>query len=361
MIIDCHVTGTGDFQVKPKDHGQSSVVQAGDKMKLFKLLTLLTLFFVACAPPPPQKKPVELFWPLPPDEPRIKFIASYRSERDLKPPARWLEALVGPDPMKRLRRPFFAVPDKKGNIYVSDPEQKAVFKFDLQKKKVSIFGRLAVPLGMDIIHSSGILLVADGKAKAIYGFRLKDGEPAMGISSNFKRPVAVRVDEKNKRIYVVDSARSDIQVFDLTGRYLFTIGKRGKGDREFLIPLGIDIDSQGRIYVADAFNYRIQVLNMDGSYITSLGYGIGRKWGNFDKLKSVAIDSDDHVYALDASHSNVQIFDIKNNMYMFFGSPGNKRGQFFLPTGIYIDDNDYIYVADSLNRRVQVFKYLGSE
>ncbi len=326
--------------------------------KLFTLFTLLTLFFVACATPPPRKEPIELSWPLPPDKPRIKFIAAYQSERDLNPPTQWLEALVGPDPTRSLIRPFFAVPDKKGNIYVSDNQQKVVLKFDLEKKKVSVFGPYGVPLGMDIIHSKGILLIADGISKVVYGVRLEDGRPAMGISSNFIRPVAVRVDEKNQRIYVVDSARSDIQVFDLSGRYLFTIGKRGNGDGEFLIPLGIDIDKEGRIYVADTFNYRIQVLDKDGHYITSLGYGPGRRIGNFDKLKNVALDSDGHIYALDASFSNIQIFDIENKMYMFFGSPGNNIGQFFMPTGIYIDDNDYIYVADSINSRIQVFQYL---
>jgi DNA-binding beta-propeller fold protein YncE len=330
-------------------------------LKLFILFGLFVLSLMACAAPPPEKKPVELYWPLPPDKPRIKFIASYHSERDLKPPARWLEALVGPDRTKALRRPYFALSDDEGNIYVSDPEQSAVFKFEIKKKRVSIFAQLAVPLGMDIIHSKGILLVADGKAKVVYGFRLRDGSPAMGISSKFKRPVAVRVDEKNRRIYVADSARSDIQVFDLNGRYVSTIGRRGMGKGEFLLPLGIDVDSKGRIYVADAFNYRVQVLDKDGNYITTIGYGIGRKWGNFDKLKSVALDSEDHIYALDASHSNVQIFDIDNNLYMFFGSPGSREGQFFIPTGIYIDDKDYIYIADSLNRRVQVFKYLGSD
>lgn len=327
---------------------------------MHRLITpfFISLILIACAAPEVKKEPIELSWPLPPDKPRIKFVAAYQSERDLSPPTRWLEALVGPDPSKGLIRPFFAVPDKKGNIYVSDTQQRVVLKFDLEKKKVSVFGPYGTPLGMDIIHSRGILLIADSIAKVVIGVRLDDGRQAMGISHEFIRPVSVRVDEKNERIYVGDSGRNDIQVFDLSGRYIFTIGKRGVGDGEFLMPLGIDIDKDGRLYVADAFNYRVQILDKDGKYIKSIGYGAGKRIGNFDKLKSVALDSEGHIYALDASFSNIQIFDSDNNVYMFFGSPGNNEGQFFLPTGIYIDDNDYIYVADSINSRIQVFQYL---
>jgi len=324
------------------------------------LTGFILLSLSSCASPPP-KKHVELYWPLPPDKPKIKFIASYHSERDFRPPARWLEVLVGPDRTRALRRPYFALADDEGNIYVSDTELRSVFKFDPKNKRVRVFGPYGIPLGMDIIRSRGILLIADGLTKVVYGVTLEDGRQVMGISRKFKRPVAVRVDEARNRLYVADSRRSDIQVFDLSGRYLFTIGRGGSNEGEFLMPLGMDIDSQGRLYVADAFNFRIQVFDPDGNYIKSLGYGPGRNVGNFDKLKSVALDSEDHIYALDASFSNIQIFDINNNMYMFLGSPGNRPGQFFMPTGIYIDDRDYIYVADSLNRRVQVFKYLGSD
>jgi len=321
-------------------------------------LIIVLIMIVACAAPQVKKETEELYWPLPPDKPRIKFVAAYQSERDLNPSSNWIEALVGPDPTKGLIRPFFALSDRAGSIYVSDTQQRMVFKFDLNKKKVSTFGPYGIPLGMDIIHSKGILLVADSLTKVVIGIRLDNGRQVMGISSNFIRPVAIRVDEKRQRIYVSDTGRNDIQVFDLDGRYIFTIGKRGMGDGEFLMPMGIDIDSEGRIYVADSFNYRIQVLDMNGNYIRSIGYGVGKRIGNFDKLKSVALDSEDHVYALDASFSNIQIFDKDNNVYLFWGSPGNEIGKFFLPSSIYIDDDDYIYVADSINSRVQVFQYL---
>jgi sugar lactone lactonase YvrE len=72
----------------------------------------------------------------------------------------------------------------------------------------------------------------------------------------------------------------------------------------------------------------------------------------------VAIDSDQHIYTVDANFDNYQIFNSKGQLLLYVGKTGSKYGQFFMPNGIFIDHEDRIYVSDSYNRRVQIFQYV---
>ena len=89
---------------------------------------------------------------------------------------------------------------------------------------------------------------------------------------------------------------------------------------------------------------------------------IGRKGdmpGYFSQPKGLAVDSDDHLYAVDANFESVQIFTPDGQLLMDFGVEGHGPGEFWLPAGIHIDSHNRIWVADSYNRRVQVFDYLS--
>ena len=72
----------------------------------------------------------------------------------------------------------------------------------------------------------------------------------------------------------------------------------------------------------------------------------------------MALDSEGHVYVVEALFDAIQIFDGAGRYLLGFGERGPGRGQFSLPGGLFIDPQDRIYVGDSYNRRVQVFQYL---
>jgi hypothetical protein len=57
----------------------------------------------------------------------------------------------------------------------------------------------------------------------------------------------------------------------------------------------------------------------------------------------VAVDSDGHIYVVDADFDVVQIFDGSGRLLLAFGSSGTGKGELFLPAGIFIDENDKIY------------------
>jgi len=72
----------------------------------------------------------------------------------------------------------------------------------------------------------------------------------------------------NGCIYVVDSMGAVVRVFDLGGRYVRDIGRRGDGPGEFNRPRAVAVHPvDGRIFVRDGRGKRINVYAPDGSYL----------------------------------------------------------------------------------------------
>ncbi len=72
------------------------------------------------------------------------------------------------------------------------------------------------------------------------------------------------------------------------------------------------------------------------------------------------MDTQGHLYVVDALFDNFQIFDPAGRFLLNVGSSGAGPGEFWLPAGIAINQKNQIFVADSYNRRVQVFQYVGN-
>jgi DNA-binding beta-propeller fold protein YncE len=80
----------------------------------------------------------------------------------------------------------------------------------------------------------------------------------------------------------------------------------------------------------------------------------------FDKPKGTALDSFGNLYAVDSGWSNIQIFNDKQQILLFFGGRGSIPGLLGNPTAIAIDKNNRIYVGDSLNHRVEIYQLVNT-
>ncbi len=103
-------------------------------------------------------------------------------------------------------------------------------------------------------------------------------------------------------------------------------------------------------------NFRIQVLTPTGDFLRAFGEQ-GSRSGTLSRPKGVAVDTEGHVYVVDALFETVQVFDREGQPLFYFGRRGTGPGQLLLPSGIYINPRNRIYVADSYNHRIQVFRY----
>jgi DNA-binding beta-propeller fold protein YncE len=263
-----------------------------------------------------------------------------------------------------IMRPYATTLDSIGRLLVADPGQKGVHIYDFEKHKYQF---LKGPRGktlespMDVAcDSNDDIYVTDSVRKQVYVFDLRGRFlrtiGGSGPSGLLQRPTGMVLDRVARRLYLADTLRHQVLVFGLDGSLIRVIGKRGAAAGEFNFPTALTL-SAGKLYVVDAMNYRVQAFNTDGLFLSSFGKP-GDQTGTLNRPKGIAADTDGNLYLADALFETVQIFDPDGHLLYYFGSTGTKPGQFQLPSGVSITDRNIIYVADSLNRRVQVFRYM---
>ena len=172
--------------------------------------------------------------------------------------------------------------------------------------------------------------------------------------AQFRMPYGTVINDDKGWIYVTDCYNQNVQVFDLTGNFLFKWGTLGDGESQFNYPGGIAINSQGHVYVPEEHNQRVQIFTADGQYISQFG-SEGHGDGEFRQPLGVAIDSMDNVYVGDLKSNLVQKFDAEGNFLLSFGGQGEGDGKFKGPYNLAVDSADNVYVVDRGNNRVQKF------
>ncbi len=328
---------------------------------LFPIIaSLLFLILSGCSPPRRPPEPDNLFWPLPPDPPRIKYLRSLYSEDDIGRVYSFKEKLFGKDYFDSMLRPY-GISARDGKIAVADIVMKRVLLFDLNRHRLLVVGEegaMRHPSAV-VLDREGTIYVSDagGQRIVLYdaGGKYKTAFPLKG-----SKTVSLALNEKLGRLYVVDALGHKVIVLGLEGKRLFEFGDHGNSKGQFNLPLDITIDREGTVYVLDVRNFRVQVFDPEGTFITSFG-SAGDGPGLFANPKGIAADSDGHIYVTDAAFSNFQVFDRTGRVLLFVGGLGSRPGEMFLPAGISIDEQDRLYVADQLNKRVQIFQYIRNK
>lgn len=170
----------------------------------------------------------------------------------------------------------------------------------------------------------------------------------------FDKPMAVTV--ANNRIYISDTNKRRVQIFDYNGNPIKTFGSRGDKPGQFQFPYGLAADSKGQIYVADLYSGNISKFDKDGKLLGLFASGFFKKKVNAPA--GLAINND-RVYVTDVNQNNVRVFDLNGKLITQFGKPGQQPGQMFAPNAITVDNNGTIYVTDTGNQRIEIFDKSG--
>ncbi len=304
-------------------------------------------------------------WPQTPNNPRIIHVGEIRSNEDIVETRGFLgslaDTLLGSEMKVQLDRPFDIAVDSQGRLLVADPGLRALVIFDTVSGKTHIVrkidkGHLASPVGV-AVDSEDNIYVSDSVLGIVALFS-PDGEHRLTIGAGkLRRPTGIAIDNKRKRVLVVDTLAHQVKVFSFTGRKLSAFGAHGVGEGRLNFPIFIAIDGAENIWVVDSMNARVQRFDRDGRYMSRFGKR-GNSAGDFARPKGIAIDSEQNIYVVDSLFDNIQIFNQEGRLLLYFGNMGVSKGEFWLPAGTVIDDEDRIFVADSFNHRIQIFRYL---
>lgn len=334
------------------------------------IIAFLFLVGFGCGSAPQQQEsrfdPFTLFWPLPPEKPRIKYYDSLRQQSDVNADRKLnlSDSIFGsPEPEFSLRKPYGVTTDNQGRVYVSDVGGIAVF--DKKNRNLNFIGntggtRLIRPLGMFFEKKSNLLYVADSALDKVIVFT-PDGRAVteIGQKGELKDPGGVVVDTERKRIYVTNTKRHCISVFDMDGRFIKNMGEREKDpELQFNFPTQIALGRNGELIVVDSGNFRIQIFDQEGKVIRQIGQ-IGMLVGQFARPKGVGVSPEGYIFVSDAATHGITVFDEKGTLLLTWGVRGWERGMFELPAGIHIDDKGLIYVVSQWTAKVDIFQFLS--
>ena len=149
-------------------------------------------------------------------------------------------------------------------LYISDTDKDRIVILDLKNRCSS--GSAEIRAGVCFVDVFG---------------RSGDGE------GEFRSPRGLAFDSANDLLYVADSRNDRIQVFEIVNRntcpsgtteiidgvcFVEAFGSQGTGNGKFNTPIGIALDSDNeKLYVADSLRHRIQVFDLTTTTPTSSG------------------------------------------------------------------------------------------
>ncbi len=313
--------------------------------RLVTICVVAVLTLVGCVDAPKKKTEevsATLFYPPLPNAPRIQYLTSFSSSKDLVAPVgSFGEFILGDeteDP-NGVKKPY-GVAMYGHKIFVADTRGNGYAVFDLDKKRYDFVhgsggGAMLKPINITI-DKDGTKYITDTNKDQILVFDARDNfVRAYGVEGQFKPGDTAIVGNK---LYVTDLKHHNIQVLDkATGKVLNTIGKVGSKEGDMYFPTNLAVGPNGHLYVSDTGNFRVQEFTQSGKVVRSFG-SVGTGLGHFARPKGVALDRKGRVYVVDAAFENVQMLDPDGRLLLFFGEPGaNHPAGLDLPTDITLD------------------------
>ncbi len=316
-----------------------------------------------------QDKRLNVVWPLQPERPRFKLLRVIDGPADVVDSekgtiGKLFDFMLGEkSEYVGFYTPQCLAADGNGLIFIADPSLGAVHRYDLASRTVGFIAQagsrpLASPVGV-VLDRDGNLYITDAQLAAVFKFD-QEGKLLKELDGKGKlrRPAGIALNSKGDKL-VADILANKVFVFD---RDDVLKGELPGPDfiETFNMPTYVAVDSADNVYVTDSMNFKVRVFDANGRYVRSQGQ-IGDSPGSFARPKGIAVDSDRNLYVLDSILGNFQVFNQLGQLLIYVGQEGSRPGELMLPSGIFIDRDDRVYVSDTFNHRIQIYQYLNEK
>lgn len=199
------------------------------------------------------------------------------------------------------------------------------------------------------------LYVVDTGRQAVFVFDETSGEFALWNESELGVPLAspVGLAVLGDSIWVTDSELARVYRFDTTGAVTGRID-----DRSLRRPTGIAVDAAGqRLFVSDTAAGQVRVFDLDGRALATWGRPGGGP-GEFNRPTFLAY-RDGRLYVADSLNARVQVLDDDGGFLRSIGQRGLFVGNLSRPKGVATDSDGNLYVVESYYDHVLIYDPRG--
>ncbi|MBI5558015.1 MAG: hypothetical protein HY885_10280 [Deltaproteobacteria bacterium] len=221
--------------------------------------------------------------------------------------------MEGAKGLGKVVQPLNIALDADGNKFVSDVVRGEVLMYDKNDFFVKGFGLPGQWKPVDSVAYQGLLYVVDSKEREIKVFDIETAEKVTAFGRNNKPeenlglPTGISMGP-DELLYISDSGRFQVVIYDRDGHERGTIGRPGANLGHFARPRGVATDRQGRVFAVDAAFENVQIFRNDGQLLLFFG-GSGTGPGKLFLPADVFIDYDNIEYFKEYADPN---FDIES-------------------------------------------------
>jgi streptogramin lyase len=302
-----------------------------------------------------------------------------------------------------FNKPFGAVADLFGNVYVSDTYNHRIRRITADGTVTTLAGstqgfadgsgtnaQFNLPETITIDPLGVLYVVEEG------GHRVRKITPAgvvttlagtgtagftngAGLSATFSNLVGITVD-RFQNAYVSETGNhsvrkiADVYTLPDNNENVITFAGSSQGflnatgiGSQFYGPIGIAVDSIGNIYIGDTYNHRIRKIDRFGVVTTLAGSGNATPFtdatgvsATFYNPQNVAVDSVGNIYVPDFGNHRIRkitsagvVTTLAGNGNTIFANGAGTNATFFGPRGVAVDRLGNVYVADAGNNRIR--------
>lgn len=277
------------------------------------------------------------------------------------PPA-YLFSIYG-EGRNALSEPMAVSESADGRIFIADAGDKNIKVFDGEgtfKYKFSNLGnqgQMATPVGVTVNEST--VYVTDSTKNQIFMFDLDGGFKGSLISPQIKAqltavtPVGIKIAQDY--VFFTDILYHRVVQTDLSGNLVKTIGGPGNQPGRLAFPNDLAVSSDGKIYVSDSNNLRVQVCEDGAKFkLFSNSDALNQESVINTLVRGISVDEDNYIWIVNTLGNSVSVFDEDGHpVYIVGGVVSDESGMSY-PNGISIN-NKRLYITDRGNKRVLVF------
>lgn len=265
-----------------------------------------------------------------------------------------------------LRAPVRVALMPSGHLLVTDIRLYAVVEWNPRQDRVvrmlSIPGK---PVG--IAWGWGRIFVGNDTTRSVEVYN-RSGRLmyTLGEAGQIGRPSDIAVDSKRKLVFVSDAKGGRVLVYDQRGALLRTLP--APGETPLFQPTGLTVDPvRGEVLVSDfgkagSFSTEawVRIYDYDGNYLDGISGKAQADYG-FSRPEGLAVNKQGLIYLVDSLRSQVLVFDRATLQGVaLLGEAGTEPGKLLLPVDAVIDEktND-LYVTNNRHGTVKVFEGQG--